>query len=39
MNNVVKCDVKHCRNEFVMKFLGKRLCDGHWEEHCQESVE
>ena len=31
-----KCSVKRCRNEPQISYLGKWLCDKHWEKHCKE---
>jgi hypothetical protein len=28
------CSIKHCKKEYVLTYLGKRLCDSHWGEHC-----
>ena len=31
MKNDNKCEIKNCRNEFALTYIGKKLCDYHWE--------
>lgn len=29
-----KCTEKYCRKKPTLNYLGKRICQQHWEAHC-----
>ena len=32
----MKCSTKGCRNEHMLIFLGKALCEKCWQKHCRD---
>lgn len=31
-----KCSMPRCNREWEIDVLGKKLCDRHWDEHCNQ---
>jgi len=34
-----KCDVPHCKQIAAMGYFDRRICDKHWEQHCNGEID
>jgi hypothetical protein len=34
-----KCEVKRCRDEVALIYLGHDVCEKHWQMHCHNKID
>ena len=33
----MRCEIKHCRGESILNYMGKEICEKHWQKHCNDN--